>query len=73
MEDGPEAPRARGPNLRLLLAAAVALTGVVWILQGLGILTGGSFMVGDPLWVAIGAVVMAAGVSLGWRIWREGR
>lgn len=54
--------------LRLVFAAGIVLTGVVWILQGLGILTAArSFMVGDPTWVVIGAVLVVAGVALGWR------
>lgn len=54
------APKPRSP-LRLWLAVAVALAGGIWMLQGLGILTGRSFMVGDPLWVVIGAVTLVAG------------
>ena len=53
--------------LRLALGVALALAGLVWIGQGLGILTaGGSFMIGDPKWAAIGAacVVIGAGVAL---------
>jgi hypothetical protein len=60
-------PTRRSP-LRLVLAAGIVLTGGVWILQGLGILTaGGSFMVGDPTWTAIGTVFVVLGVGLGWR------
>ena len=54
-------PTARSP-LRLVLAIAVMLTGVVWMLQGLGILTAGrSFMIGDPTWTVIGAAFVVAG------------
>jgi len=58
-----EAPR--GDRTRLILAAAVALAGLVWIAQGLGVPIGGGFMVGDRFWALAGAlvVVAAAGVA----------
>ncbi|MBI2777692.1 MAG: hypothetical protein HYX57_10590 [Chloroflexi bacterium] len=58
MQDPAPKPRS---SLRIWLAVAVALAGGVWMLQGLGILTGRSFMVGDPLWVVIGALTVVAG------------
>ncbi|HEX4898337.1 MAG TPA: hypothetical protein VFV53_08290 [Candidatus Limnocylindrales bacterium] len=69
--DAPGSPPAAGPgssrrprsSLRLALAAAFVLAGVVWIGQGLGILTAGrSFMIGDPLWALIGAVSVVVGL-----------
>lgn len=73
MDDGgspghvPDRAPRRSP-LRLVLAASLALAGLVWMLQGLGILTaGGSFMIGDPKWVAIGAAFVALGAVLAWR------
>lgn len=42
---------------RLVLAAVLALVGIVWIGQGLGYI-GGSFMSRDLKWAAIGAVVL---------------
>jgi len=69
MRDPVTTPRS---PLRLVLAAGMVLTGAVWILQGLGILTAArSFMVGDPAWVVIGAVVVVAGSLLGWRAARR--
>lgn|GEM_PF-3180861 len=60
-------PVRRSP-LRLVLAAAVALAGLVWIGQGLGILTaGGSFMIGDPKWAVLGAVFVVLGAVMAWR------
>ena len=57
------APR-RSP-LRRVLGAGMALTGAVWILQGLGILTaGGSFMIGDLRWAVIGAVFVVTGLAV---------
>jgi hypothetical protein len=55
-----------GRTLGLLLV----LAGLIWIGQGLGIITyARSFMVGDPTWVLIGAAFVAAGAILasGWR------
>ncbi|MEO8208541.1 MAG: hypothetical protein ABI598_05860, partial [Chloroflexota bacterium] len=52
----------RRSSLGRTIGVAVALTGLVWILQGLGILTAGdSFMIGDPTWVVIGAAFVAVG------------
>ena len=61
---------ARRPrsSLRLALAAAMVLAGLVWIGQGLGILTAGrSFMIGDPTWAVIGAGFVVVGLVLGIR------
>ncbi len=71
--DSKPTARPRRPSpLRRVLAAAVFLTGLVWILQGLGILTAGrSFMIGDPTWVVIGAAFVVLGVVLGIRALRQ--
>lgn len=59
---------ARRSPLRLILAGALILAGLVWIGQGLGILTaGGGFMVGSSTWAVFGAVCLVAGIVLGWR------
>jgi len=64
---------ARRSPLRQAIAAAVVLTGVVWLLQGLGILTAGdSFMIGDPLWVVIGAAFVVIGTLVALRDRRRG-
>lgn len=61
----PTPPPRRRSSLRLALAAAMVLAGLVWIGQGLGILTAGrSFMIGDPTWAVIGAVFVAVGLFL---------
>jgi hypothetical protein len=60
----PTPPPRRRSSLRLALAAAMVLAGLVWIGQGLGILTAGrSFMIGDPTWAVIGAAFVAVGVA----------
>jgi ABC-type enterochelin transport system permease subunit len=51
----------------LILSAALIVAGGVFIGQGLGLLQGRSFMVGDRSWAVIGAVMVAAGLALGWR------
>jgi hypothetical protein len=47
---------------RFVLAAIAALVGLVWALQGAGILPG-SFMSGDPVWLVIGLGLMAAAAA----------
>jgi hypothetical protein len=49
---------------RWLLVSVLLLMGAVWIGQGLGILRGSSFMVGDPFWAAAGAAAILVGVAL---------
>jgi len=53
------------------LGGLLALLGIVWILQGIGVL-GGSFMTGNPLWAWIGAGVLVVGdVLLFWSLRRR--
>ncbi|NJD28461.1 MAG: hypothetical protein FIA92_09200 [Chloroflexi bacterium] len=61
----------RSPAFKLLLAAIVALTGLVWLAQGLGVPIGGSFMVGDPFWAVVGAALVVLGGVLAWRALRR--
>lgn len=44
-----------------MLGAVLALTGVVWTLQGLGFV-GGSFMTGATIWAVIGPVTTVVGL-----------
>jgi hypothetical protein len=53
----------------LALSVLCDLTGVVWVLQGLGILPG-SFMTGQLVWAVIGAVLLFAGGLLLWFAYR---
>jgi hypothetical protein len=50
----------------MLLAAVgfvLAIAGVIWALQGFGVI-GGSFMSGDTVWAVIGPVVAVVGLAL---------
>ena len=46
---------------RLILAALLALVGLVWIGQGVGAI-GGSMMTGSPFWAVMGAVLLVVAV-----------
>jgi F0F1-type ATP synthase assembly protein I len=50
-----------------IAAALLIAVGAIFVGQGLGILRGSSFMVGDPRWAIIGALLVALGASLAWR------
>lgn len=41
-----------------VVGAVLALVGLIWFLQGIGVL-GGSFMTGQPVWAVIGLVLLA--------------
>jgi hypothetical protein len=44
--------------------AVLVLVGLVWILQGSGVLQSSSLMVGDPFWAFAGVVLVVAGAVL---------
>ena len=56
-------------GLLTALAILCDLTGVVWILQGIGVLPG-SFMTGEIVWAAIGAVLLFVSGLLLWSAYR---
>jgi hypothetical protein len=58
---------------RWIIAAVVAAIGLVWIGQGLGIITGSSLMVGDVRWAIAGLGLVVAGVVVGWTAVRSRR
>lgn len=58
---------------RWIVAAVLAVTGLIWIGQGLGIVRGSSFMVDDPRWATMGAVCLVAGSLVGWTALRNRR
>jgi len=41
-----------------VVGAVLALVGLLWFLQGIGVV-GGSFMTGQPVWAVIGLVLLA--------------
>jgi hypothetical protein len=47
----------------LILGGLIALVGIVWFLQGIGILPG-SFMTGQGFWAVMGVVFLAVGGAL---------
>lgn len=49
-----------------ILGLVLAMVGLVWALQGMGLLPG-SFMTGDRTWVVVGAVMGAIGLALVFR------
>jgi LPXTG-motif cell wall-anchored protein len=51
--------------VRYLIAALLAIVGLIWIGQGLGFI-GGSGMSGQPIFALIGAVLVVAGAGLAW-------
>jgi hypothetical protein len=50
-------------TLSLVIGGIATLAGVVWILQGSGMLPG-SFMTGQRMWLIIGIVVAIIGLAL---------
>jgi hypothetical protein len=48
---------------RLVLALVIALAGLVWLGQGLGLLPGG-FMAGNLFWAVVGALLLVGAVLL---------
>jgi hypothetical protein len=48
---------------RILAGVVLIPTGAVWIGQGIGLLKGSSFMVGDPVWVVFGVAAVAVGIG----------
>jgi glucose dehydrogenase len=51
---------------RLVIALVLALIGLVWIGQGIGLI-GGSAMSGSSFWAIVGAILVALGVVIALR------
>jgi predicted Co/Zn/Cd cation transporter (cation efflux family) len=49
---------------RVITATLLVAVGLVWIGQGLGLLSGSSFMVGDGRWAAAGLVAVVIGAAI---------
>lgn len=47
----------------LVIGALLLIAGVIWALQGVGVI-GGSFMSGSMTWAIIGPIVALAGLAL---------
>ena len=56
----------------LVLAAVLALAGIVWTGQGLGYIKG-SFMTGDPRWFRIGLACLVAAAVVAFAALRRSR
>ena len=56
---------------RIVLGVVLVLAGVVWTLQGLG-LVGGSFMTGATIWAVIGPVAALVGLIVAFTGFRRG-
>lgn len=60
-------------NLLVTAGALLTVAGVIWALQGFGVI-GGSFMSGDSVWAVIGPLVALVGLviaAVGWRRMRS--
>lgn len=69
----PRALRARTRSVtivRRILGAALVLTGVVWVGQGLDLIQGSS-MTGSTFWAVVGGICLAAGLGLLSWPWRR--
>ena len=53
------------PRARTVVGIVMALVGLVWALQGFGVL-GGSAMSGHPLWAVVGSFLVIIGVVVAW-------
>ena len=60
---------SRASAATLIVAVLAGLLGLIFMGQGLGIITGGSVMVGDRTWAVIGAVVVVVAAWVAWRTW----
>jgi hypothetical protein len=52
-------------RLRLGISIVMALVGLVWIGQGIG-LVGGSAMSGQSVWAAVGIVLVVGAAGVAW-------
>jgi lipopolysaccharide export system protein LptC len=51
---------------RWIIAAVLALVGIVWIGQGTGVIRGSGFMTDDIRWAVVGVVLLVAGLIVAW-------
>ena len=53
-------------RIRWIIAAILVVVGAIWIGQGMGLFNGSGFMDNNRIWAVIGAVLIVAGVLVGW-------
>ena len=58
---------------RWIIAAVVAVVGLVWIAQGTSLLPGSGGMYGDSRWAIVGAVLVVLGGLVAWTAVRNRR
>ena len=58
---------------RWIVALVIAAIGLVWMGQGMGIIRGSSFMVGDVRWTFAGLALVAAATVVAWTAVRNRR
>jgi drug/metabolite transporter (DMT)-like permease len=51
---------------RWIVAIVLALLGVAWIAQGLGIAGGSSFMDNNRFWAVVGAILLVVAGAVAW-------
>jgi hypothetical protein len=60
------------PVVQRVIGALLILVGAVWVVQGFGIMSTGSFMDGNALWGVIGLGCIAVGVfTIGYERYRR--
>ena len=52
-------------GVRYLIAALLAIVGLIFVGQGLGYI-GGSGMTGQPFWAIVGVILVGGGAYLAW-------
>jgi hypothetical protein len=55
---------------RWIVAVVLALVGLVWIAQGLGLVGGSGFMIGSRFWALVGAVCVVVAGVVAWTAFR---
>jgi hypothetical protein len=53
-------------RIRWIIAGILVVAGAIWIGQGMGLFNGSGFMDNNRIWAVIGAVLIVAGVVVGW-------
>ena len=60
-------------RIRWIIAGILVVVGAIWIGQGMGLFNGSGFMDNNRIWAVIGAVLIVAGVVVGWTAVRARR